>query len=85
MLRFRNFGKVFDSVCLRYKRAFVIKCICILQQFKFEERLTPPPPPSFGFNFLPLGIVSKVATEVEESDKGNIWLSKLEEIKIEQN
>ena len=71
MLRFRNFGKVVDSVCLRYKRAFVIKYICILQQFNFEERLTPPPPP-FGFNLLTLGILSKVAITEEKIDKGNI-------------
>jgi len=74
MLRFRNFGKVFDGVCLRYKRAFVIICICILQQFNFEERLTTPPPPPLGFSLLTLGILSKVAVTEEKSDKGNIYL-----------
>ena len=77
MLRFRNFGKVFDSVCLKYKLAIVVKYICILQQFKFEEGITPTPTlPSFGFNLRTLGILSKVTIKDEKSDNGNIWLSK---------
>jgi hypothetical protein len=77
MLRFRNFGKIFDSICLRYKRAFVIKYICTLQQFNFEERLTTPLPSPFGFNLLTLVILSEEAIMEGKSDKGNIYFSKI--------